>query len=216
MIGYYNYTIILTFMSLISALAGIVLAIDGQPLAAVVCLALSGFFDMLDGPVARTKSDRSDDERLFGIQLDSLCDLVAFGVLPAVICYTQGVEGPIGTIALVFFVAAGVIRLCYFNVLETNKFFSDDGPTEKIFIGLPITSSAVILPLTFVVGLVLTPAAFNVLLTQVMLITGVMYIANFKMRKPKISVLIVLCVVVLIAIAVVAFVKIPGIDLFVF
>ena len=216
MIGYYNYTIILTFMSLISALAGIVLAIDGQPLAAVVCLALSGFFDMLDGPVARTKSDRSDDERLFGIQLDSLCDLVAFGVLPAVICYTQGVEGPIGTIALVFFVAAGVIRLCYFNVLETNKFFSDDGPTEKIFIGLPITSSAVILPLTFVVGLVLTPAAFNVLLTLVMLITGVMYIANFKMHKPKISVLIVLCFVVLIAIAVVAFVKIPGIDLFVF
>ena len=79
MIGFYNYTVILTYMSLISAITGMTFAHAGMFGAAIFCLALSGFFDMFDGKVARRKKDRTDDEKLFGIQLDSLCDVVAFG-----------------------------------------------------------------------------------------------------------------------------------------
>ena len=87
MIGFYNYTVILTYMSLISAITGMTFAHAGVFGAAIFCLALSGFFDMFDGKVARRKKDRTDDEKLFGIQLDSLCDVVAFGVFPAYLCY---------------------------------------------------------------------------------------------------------------------------------
>ena len=61
MIGFYNYTVILTYMSLISALTGMTFAHVGMFGAAVFCLALSGFFDMFDGKVARRKKDRTDD-----------------------------------------------------------------------------------------------------------------------------------------------------------
>ena len=126
MIGFYNYTVILTYMSLVSAMAGMSLAHAGKFGAAVFCLALSGFFDMFDGKVARRKKDRTDDEKLFGIQLDSLCDVVAFGAFPGFLCYCMGVKGQIGFLAIAFYCICGVIRLAYFNVLETNHFFSDE------------------------------------------------------------------------------------------
>lgn len=209
MIGYYNYTVVLTFMSLISALVGMTLSMDGLTVGALICLAMSGFFDMLDGPVARTKHDRSDDERLFGIQLDSLCDLVAFGVLPAIICYNLGVQGPIGSIALVYFVICGVIRLGYFNVRETNNFFSDE-VHEKIFVGLPITASAIILPLTYALGLFLGDQGALVLYHLMLIITGTLYIGGFQIRKPKIRTLLILCVVAVVAFFTLLFIKFPG------
>ena len=208
MIGYYNYTVVLTFMSLISALVGITLSIDGVHLGAIACLALSGFFDMLDGPVARTKSDRSHDERLFGIQLDSLCDLVAFGVFPVVICFNLGVKGPIGFVVLIYFAVCGVIRLGYFNVRETNNFFSEE-VHEKIFIGLPITSIAVVLPLVYLLSTFMTDQAFILVLHFVLLIVGTLFIGNFQMHKPKLRTLIIFCVLVAIAIAAVAIIDFP-------
>ena len=116
MIGFYNYTVILTYMSLISAITGMTFAHAGVFGAAIFCLALSGFFDMFDGKVARRKKDRTDDEKLFGIQLDSLCDVVAFGVFPAYLCYCMGVQGRLGFLAIIFYAICGVIRLAYFNV----------------------------------------------------------------------------------------------------
>lgn len=131
MIGFYNYTVILTYMSLVSSIIGMTLAHAGKFGAAVFCLALSGFFDMFDGKVARRKTDRTDDEKLFGIQLDSLCDVVAFGAFPAFLCYCMGVTGRIGFLAIAFYSVSGVIRLAYFNVLETNHFFSEEEEYEK-------------------------------------------------------------------------------------
>ena len=87
MIGFYNYTVVLTYLSLLSAGTGILVALagDGHPYWGVFFLLLCGFFDAFDGKVARTKSDRSDMEINYGIQIDSLSDIVAFGVLPACI-----------------------------------------------------------------------------------------------------------------------------------
>lgn len=85
MIGYYNYTVWLTFIGMLSSVTGMGLAIQGKIIPAVICLMFSGFCDMFDGIVARTKKDRTDEEKRFGIQLDSLSDIVCFGVLPFVI-----------------------------------------------------------------------------------------------------------------------------------
>ena len=201
MIGFYNYTVILTYMSLLSALSGMTFAIGGHFRMAVFCLALSGFFDMFDGKVARRKKDRTDDEKLFGIQLDSLCDVVAFGALPAVICYCMGVKGSFGMLAIGFYCICGVIRLAYFNVVETNNFFSEE-EHEKIYHGLPITSIAVILPLVFLLNFVVGPKAFVLIQLVMLFVTGTLFVVDFKMKKPGNKVLALLVAVVAVAILV--------------
>ena len=201
MIGFYNYTVILTYMSLLSAITGMTFAIGGHFRMAVFCLALSGFFDMFDGKVARRKKDRTDDEKLFGIQLDSLCDVVAFGALPAVLCYCMGVRGSLGMLAIGFYCICGVIRLAYFNVVETNNFFSEE-EHEKVYHGLPITSIAVILPLVFLLNFVTGPKAFALIQIVMLFVTGTLFIADFRMKKPGNKVLALLVAVVAAAIIV--------------
>ncbi|MFQ7552744.1 MAG: CDP-alcohol phosphatidyltransferase family protein [Blautia marasmi] len=118
MIGFYNYSVILTYISLISSVFGMTQAIHGRFKAAVFCLALSGLCDMFDGKIARSMKNRTEDEKSFGIQIDSLCDVVCFGVFPAMICYLLGVRGPIGLAVIALYCVNSVIRLAYFNVME--------------------------------------------------------------------------------------------------
>ena len=87
MIGYYDYTVLLTYFSLVSAGLGILISLHGDchPYIGVFFLLFCGLCDAFDGKVARTKKNRTEEECKFGIQIDSLSDLVAFGVLPACI-----------------------------------------------------------------------------------------------------------------------------------
>lgn len=64
-IGYYNYTVILTYISLFCSIAGMLFTVNGWYKMAVLCLALSGLCDMFDGKIARRKTDRTDDEKCF-------------------------------------------------------------------------------------------------------------------------------------------------------
>ncbi|MEA4814126.1 MAG: CDP-alcohol phosphatidyltransferase family protein [Oscillospiraceae bacterium] len=87
MLGFYNYTVILTYVGMLASFLGIMFAIDGSILQALLCLMISGFCDMFDGRVASTMK-RTRNEKNFGIQIDSLSDLICLGVLPAVIVHT--------------------------------------------------------------------------------------------------------------------------------
>ena len=95
-LGIYDYTVILTYISLGISVFGITRALEGDFKVAIFCLALSGLCDMFDGKIARTKKNRTDDEKNFGIQIDSLCDVVCFGIFPAMICYCLGVNTSAG------------------------------------------------------------------------------------------------------------------------
>lgn len=121
MIGFYDYTVVLTYISFTSSIIGIFCAVTGHPKWAVFCLALSGLCDMFDGKIARTKKNRTEDEKQFGIQIDSLCDVVCFGVFPIVLCYELGMRRIYSMAILVLYGLAGVIRLGYFNVMETKR-----------------------------------------------------------------------------------------------
>ena len=85
MLGIYNYTVILTYLGMLSGFAGILFLLNGNVRGALICLMISGVCDMFDGKVASTKKDRTRSEKRFGIQIDSLSDLICFGVLPALI-----------------------------------------------------------------------------------------------------------------------------------
>jgi len=64
LIGFYNYTVWLTFIGMLSSVVGMGFAVQGKIIAAVICLMFSGFCDMFDGIVARTKKDRTDEEKV--------------------------------------------------------------------------------------------------------------------------------------------------------
>lgn len=81
MIGFYNYTVILTYVSLLISVFGMIQAFGGRFRTAIMCLALSGLCDMFDGKIARSKKNRTDDEKLFGIQIDSLCDVICLSLI---------------------------------------------------------------------------------------------------------------------------------------
>ena len=158
-IGFYDYTTWLTYVSLASAVVGIVQATRGHLGWAVFCIMFSGFCDMFDGIVARTKKDRTQDQKNFGIQIDSLTDVIAFGVTPAVVFYFHGVRSTLGIVILVAYVLCGLIRLAFFNVLETSRQANpNESACVKSFRGMPITFSAIITPIVCFIGWLLPGA----------------------------------------------------------
>lgn len=183
LIGYYDYTVVLTYMGMLIAFAGILFVMKERYMSGIVCLMAAGICDMFDGAVASTK-DRNRYEKHFGIQIDSLCDLISFGVLPGIFVYKFSGENVIvGCIAGVF-VLCGLIRLAYFNVQEFER---QQLTSEKreVYLGLPITSSAIVLPLAYIafeeiriLGTVIFPIVLALL--------GAGYIAGFEIRKPNI------------------------------
>ena len=184
MIGFYDYTVILTYVSLASSVIGITQAIHGRFKVAVVLLAFSGLCDMFDGKIARTKKNRSDDAKAFGIQIDSLCDVVCFGAFPALICYLLGVRGFLGMTVIALYCVSSVIRLAFFNVMEMNNaLITEEG--EKFYRGLPITSMAVALPLVFMIQFFVPDRVFVVCLYLLLLVVGLLFIVDFRFRKPS-------------------------------
>lgn len=185
-IGFYDYTVILTYMSLVSGLLGMGFASSGHHGAAVLCLALCGFCDMFDGAVARTKKDRTEDGKNFGIQLDSLCDLVCFGVLPAWILYTNGYRGIIGIAVLICYVLCALIRLAFFNVLETKRQKTEDG-CAKFYRGLPVTSASIAFPFFYLLSGILPAAVMKVIWSVLPVLMGFLFILDIKVPKFNVS-----------------------------
>ena len=183
LIGFYDYTVILTYMSLFSACCGMVLASRERFTAAVLCLLLSGFCDAFDGVVARTKKNRTDDEKGFGIQIDSLCDAVSFGVFPAVLCYHLGVDGFAGLLILFLYCLCAVIRLAFFNVLESNR-QKTEGGCNKTYRGLPVTSVSILLPIVWLFRRLMPVQAFLALLHVVLAVTAFLFVLDFSVKKP--------------------------------
>lgn len=183
MVGYYNYTIWMTCLGMASALMGITFSLEGQSTCAVACLMFAGFCDSVDGMIARTKKDRTLEERSFGIQLDSLCDIVNFGVFPAVLCYTLGVRGIVGKIVLVLYCGCGIIRLAWFNMLEECRTGEKD--EKRYYHGLPITFMSAILPLVYLLRVWLTDSAFATALCVMMFAAACLFILDFPMPRTK-------------------------------
>ncbi len=203
MIGFYNYTEILTYLSALSAGVGIIVSLqgNGHPYMGVFFLLFCGLCDAFDGKVARMKKDRSARERKFGIQIDSLSDLVAFGVLPACIgdalirvCPTideiprvshDDFAFPLVVILfaiMMCYILAALIRLAYFNVIEEERQNVESG-VRKYFVGLPVTSAALVFP-TVLLMQYLIPADLTLLYFAAMVVMLVLFLAKIKVPKP--------------------------------
>ena len=183
-VGFYNKSVILTYLSLASAFACMFMALQQEFRAAVFFLLLSGFCDMFDGAVAR-KLVRTDMEKGFGIQIDSLCDLVSFGVAPAIITvslYNGSRLQILGYVAGFLLTLGGVIRLAYFNVTEQNR-QSQTNERRKAYQGLPITNSALAVPFAYVIGKLLPEQVTPFFFICFMVFVAFLFVFNFPVPK---------------------------------
>lgn len=180
MIGYYNKSVIVTYIALICAVFGMYLAMTGAFQAAFIVMMFCGMCDMIDGPIAR-RCKRTDDEKSFGIQIDSLCDLICFGAFPSIVMLCK--VGIVWWVALIaaFYTLAGVIRLGFFNVQEMNRVQSDPG-RRKTYDGVPITTGSLVMPIIAAVDVVVGGLP-GYIYAAFMAFTGLMFIMPVRIPK---------------------------------
>ena len=180
MVGFYNYTVILTYIGVVSAVLGVGLSMYGRTSMAVVCLMVSGFCDLFDGSIARTRA-RTINEKKFGIQIDSLADLICFGILPAAIGFSIGMTRWYEAAVLVVYVLAALIRLAYYNVTEDEIEFCEN--SKRVYYdGLPVTTIAILIPMIYTLRPVMKNG-FLLLYALCLLLTAIAFLVKVKVRK---------------------------------
>jgi CDP-diacylglycerol--serine O-phosphatidyltransferase len=162
---------------LLSAVLAIYFAIVGNFPAAMIGLAWAVFFDWSDGNIARRMKSRTDEQRKFGGQLDSLIDIVSFGVCPAVVLLSYGDFSPWFIPGAFIITAAGVLRLSYFNVFGLAG--------KSSFQGLAIDNNGIFLVLIFVINSFVSASGFTVLLYITIVALAALNVA--PVRTPKLS-----------------------------
>lgn len=192
-IGVWHPSVILTYLGVCFAVFGIIM-LSVHPDWAVICLACAAVCDMFDGMVARC-FDRTDTEKQFGIQIDSLADIGSFVVFPACMLVQMSNRSIAAFIVAALFVVAGVARLAWFNIT------TEDAP--ECFTGLPVTSSALIVPVVYVVLSVISVSLLTAQIVWCVVfgLMAVLFVSNFRLCKPKMlfKILMLLAAIVLAA-----------------
>lgn len=149
--GVYLLPNLMTSASLFSGFLGLVWAATGKFEPCALAILASAFFDGLDGKVARLTKTVSP----FGVQFDSLSDLVAFGVTPAAMMYFWRLHefGRLGLAVAFLYVVCGALRLARFNV-------QFPGASKKYFVGLPIPAAGCLMS-TLVLFMPFVPEGFR-------------------------------------------------------
>ena len=180
MLGVYNYTVILTYIGMLTGFTGITCAIHNDLKGALICLMIAGVCDMFDGKIASTM-ERTREEERFGIQIDSFSDLICFGVLPAVLIFTTGSTNWI-LVPTMLYVLCALIRLAWFNVDEEMR-QDEEGGCRTIYYGLPVTTAALIVPVVICLC-AKENWMINRLSSVVMVITAIAFLTPFQIKKP--------------------------------
>lgn len=159
---------LLTIFNVFCGFYAIVAAINGRFYEAAVAIIFAGFFDIMDGRVARLMNSSSE----FGVQLDSLADLISFGLAPSILIYMWVLKpfGRLGWMAAFLFVLCGVLRLARFNTQA--KFVK-----SNYFIGLPTPAAAGFIATTVIV----TRDIFSIEKLHPLIIVGGVYLLAFLM-----------------------------------
>ena len=159
----------LTCGNLVNGCIGILYAIEGNPEFAAWCVWIACIFDFFDGFAARTLNVSSP----IGKELDSLADVVSFGVLPAMVMYRM--IDVISSSSLIPFLA---FSIAVFSALRLAKFNIDERQKES-FIGLPTPANAI-----FITGLPFLESSFATLISQDFLLIGITLLSSFLLVSP--------------------------------
>jgi phosphatidylserine synthase len=168
---------ICSLAGLFCAVLGIYFAVLGNFPAAMIGLSWAVFFDWSDGIIARRMQGRTDEQRTFGGQLDSLIDIVSLGICPAVVLLSYGQFSPWFIPGAFIIVAAGVIRLSYFNVFGLVG--------ESTYMGLALDNNVIILVFVFLFNGLVSQTTFTVILYTLLVVLAILNVTSI--RTPKLA-----------------------------
>ena len=177
-IGKWNKSVILTYIGVLIACFGIYLALAGAPNCACICLIFAGVCDMFDGAVARSIK-RNDEEKAFGIELDSLADMVNFIALPIVIILINN-QNAIALLASFALAVCGIARLAHFNSVAKQK-----NTKLSHYQGLPVTFSALVFPAIFILAELFFSEQIGTILAITAFVVALLNVLNIKIPKPR-------------------------------
>ena len=149
-------------------------------LTACLAIVFAAIFDTMDGRVARLTKTQSD----FGVQLDSLADLVSFGVAPGILIYRWVLQdhGGTGFFVAFLFVAAGAARLARFNVLVAR---GQDAKSDFVGLSIPLGALALISLVGFSVRAELDPTTYHRHVSLYVVVVSCLMVSNLRMRSFK-------------------------------
>jgi len=158
---------IITLLNLSLGIFAIILILNRHSHMSLLMIFLACLFDRFDGSIARKLNAVSD----FGKELDSLCDLISFGVAPALLLYQSILfhYGSLGIFATILYILCGAIRLARYNITEFDGHYQ----------GLPITAAGCLLTLSYL-AIYHVPSLLFLFFT---LILAVMMISPFRLKK---------------------------------
>lgn len=194
MIGKWNKSVILTYVGLALSVLGIMLVLFEIDIKyAMITLIAAGICDLFDGTIAR-KCKRTKEEKEFGIELDSLVDVMSFIALPVVILFSINSSLLFIPIAIIYAIFA-IARLSYFNIKT-----ADNNKAIRSYIGLPVTYAAMIFPLVFLLSYLIDNSIFIILYNAITLLVAILFILKIKVPKPRfVSSIILLLVAVIVS-----------------
>ncbi|HMT00841.1 MAG TPA: CDP-diacylglycerol--serine O-phosphatidyltransferase [Candidatus Absconditabacterales bacterium] len=167
-----NLATFLTMANLFVGFFAILLVVNMSEFYALIMLPIAMVLDFFDGYVARTMRQESK----LGEQLDSLADMVSFGVAPALLIYAHSSQGFFVIIILLFFVGAGAYRLARFNAQKIQSYGSYGA--KKGYEGLPITINGIAIPI-----LIFLFSSFERLLLFFVLVISFLMVSKIKIPK---------------------------------
>lgn len=181
MIGKWNKSVIATYVGMLLAVASIFLLMSGLYKAAMMCFMGAGICDLFDGTIARM-CKRTEEEKNFGIQLDSLVDVVSFIVLPVVLIVKLAGLTWYAAVAAVLYSVFGIARLAYFNVCQEEN--EDKDSPIKYYTGMPVTYAALVFPLVYLLHLYFNTEVTALFMCIAMEIMALLFILKIKFIKP--------------------------------
>jgi len=166
---------ICSLLGLMSAVIGIYFAIQGIFQAAIIGVLWAVLFDWYDGIIARKMKGRTKVQGDFGTQLDSMIDIVSFGILPAIILLSYGNYDIWFLPGAFVIIAASAIRLTYFNVYGLID--------SKTYKGFPLDNNVLILAFVFLFEGVFTPSAFSILIYTLLMLLSALNFSSIPTPK---------------------------------
>ena len=181
MIGKWNRSVIATYAGMLFALAAVFLTLADLYGYAMMCFMAAGICDLFDGTIARM-CKRTEEEKNFGIQLDSLVDVVSFIALPVVFVIKYTGITWYAAIASAMYAVFAVARLAYFNVCQEEN--EDKDSPIKYYTGMPVTYAALIFPILYLLHRFFNAEVTAMIMCIAMGIMAILFILKIKFIKP--------------------------------
>jgi len=166
---------ICSLLGLLSAMFGIYFAIEGHFLASIISILWAVLFDWYDGIIARKMKGRTKEQGNFGEQLDSMIDIVSFGIFPAILLLSYGNYSVWFMPGAFIIVAASAIRLSYFNVYGLID--------SKTYMGLALDNNVLILAFIFLFESFFSYTVFSIIIYSLLMVLSALNLASIRTYK---------------------------------